>query len=125
MHTVKWLNSSQWLTDTASLGQSWSGSNSNEEVLHIFQNSMTETPLSDGLVSYPGHSLLGVCHFPAPAEMFSLVPVTWRCYASVSHELLDPLNYAVNIATVVPTYIFKPTISLNYNLANESKICIW
>ena len=46
MHTVKWLNCSigpiDWmLTSTTTLGQNSPGSNSNERILHIPQNSRT------------------------------------------------------------------------------------
>ena len=56
------MNSSTWtideiLTGTATLGQSKPGSNGNEEILHIPKNSRTEASPSDGLASYPGHSL--------------------------------------------------------------------
>ena len=68
LHTVKcfkygkWLNSSTWPTDgtwtgTASLGQSGPGSNDNERILHIFQNSSIGGTTSVVLMSYLGHSL--------------------------------------------------------------------
>ena len=41
-----------------SLDQNGPGSNSNDGVLHIAQSSITETSLSDSLVSYPEHILL-------------------------------------------------------------------
>ena len=40
--------------------QSRPGNNYNKEVLHIPQSSRTEASPSDGLVSYPRHSLGGV-----------------------------------------------------------------
>ena len=56
----KWLNIFTWPTDgiltgTTTLDQSWPGSNSNEGVFHIPQNSRTGALSSDGLVSYPEH----------------------------------------------------------------------
>ena len=45
------------LTGTNISGQSALGSNDNEGVLHIPQNFMNGIFKSDGLVSYPGHSL--------------------------------------------------------------------
>ena len=58
----KWLNSSIWpingtLTGVTTPCQRGPGSNSNEEVLHIFQSSSTEFSPSDSLVSYPEHTL--------------------------------------------------------------------
>ena len=48
----------EWtLTGTSTPGQSGPGGNGNEEVLHIPKSSRTGTSPSDGLVSYPGHSL--------------------------------------------------------------------
>ena len=38
-------------------GQSWPGSNDNEQVLHIPQSSRAKASPSDGLVSYARHSL--------------------------------------------------------------------
>ena len=57
-------NSSIWpinrtLSVATTIGQSGSGSNGNEEVLHIPQSSRTGASLSDCLVSYPGHLLAG------------------------------------------------------------------
>ena len=59
----KQLSSSIWpiegtLTGIITPGQSGPGSNSNERVLHIPQNSKTEASPSNGLMSYPEHSLL-------------------------------------------------------------------
>ena len=53
------------LTGTTALGQSGPGSNSNEGVLHIPQSSRTEASLSDGLMSYPQHYLVGHSYFSA------------------------------------------------------------
>ena len=41
-------------------GQNGPGSNGNEEVLHIPQSSRTGVSLSDSLVSYLGHLLMGI-----------------------------------------------------------------
>ena len=46
------------LMGTSPPGQSGPGSNSNERVLHIPQTSGIGASLSDGLVSYPEHSLI-------------------------------------------------------------------
>ena len=67
--------SSIWLIDgplsgATTLGQSGPGSDGNEGVLHIRQRSSnTRTSQSDCLVSYPGHSLVGLS-YPS-AEMQS------------------------------------------------------
>ena len=58
----KWLDITIWLIDvtltgTTPLGQSGPGSNENEGVLHIPQSSRTGASPSNGLVSYPEHSL--------------------------------------------------------------------
>ena len=45
------------LTGTTAPGQSRSGKNYNEEILHILQSSNTGASPSGGLVSYLGHSL--------------------------------------------------------------------
>ena len=45
------------LTGTITLGEDGPGSDGNEGVLHILQNSRTEASPSDGLVPYPGHLL--------------------------------------------------------------------
>ena len=59
---IKWLNCSILpidgiLISTTTPGQSRPGSNSNEEMLYIPQNSWTEASLSDDSVSYPAHLL--------------------------------------------------------------------
>ena len=55
-----------------------SGSNSNEEVLHTPQSSRTETSLSDGLVSYPGHLLGSRVYSSAEMHlMYSTAPADW------------------------------------------------
>ena len=64
LQTVKLLNSSIWLIDgtltgTTILGQSGPGTNDNKGVLHIPQSSITGTLLSDSLVSYSGHVVVG------------------------------------------------------------------
>ena len=79
LHTVKSLNSSVdgILTDTNTPSQSRPGSNSNEAVLYILQCSKTGASTSDGLVSYPGHTLCG--SYPS-AEMqseYSTAPGDW------------------------------------------------
>ena len=56
----KWLGSSIWhidgtVTDTTTLGQSGPGSNGNEEVLYICQNSRTGTSPWNGKVLYLEH----------------------------------------------------------------------
>ena len=50
------------LPDATTPGQSWPGSNDNEGVLHIPQNSKARASPSDGLMSCPGHSwVLPLC----------------------------------------------------------------
>ena len=51
------------LSGATTLGQSEPGSYGNEEVLHILQSLRTRILISDGLVSYPGHSLRRVLTF--------------------------------------------------------------
>ena len=54
----------------------YSGSNGNEEVLHIYQITRTGALASDGLMLYPGHSLgksyaspeMQLVHFTASAD---------------------------------------------------------
>ena len=58
------LNSSTWsidgtLTDTTTLSQIGTGSNSNEGEFNIPPNSRNRTSPSDGIVSYPGQSIGG------------------------------------------------------------------
>ena len=65
MHIVKCSNSFIWpvertLSVTNTPGQSGLWGRGNEGVLHIPQRSRTDAFLSDGLESYPGHSLGGV-----------------------------------------------------------------
>ena len=75
----KWSNSSTWpidrtLTGDTTPGQSGTGSNGNEEVLHIPQiSNITTAPPSDFLVSYPRHLCVCVCvgSYP-PTEMQSM-----------------------------------------------------
>ena len=47
------------LSGATTLSQSGPGSNGNERILHILQISKTGALPSDGLMSYPGHSLAG------------------------------------------------------------------
>ena len=69
-------NSSIWpidgtLSSATTPGQSRPGSDSNERVFHIPQNSsITGASLSECLVSYPGHSLKEMLsvYFIAPAD---------------------------------------------------------
>ena len=57
------------LSGATTSDQSGSGSDANEEVLCISQNSsITGTSPSDCLVSYPGHSLVGVFYPPAEKQ---------------------------------------------------------
>ena len=74
-------NSSIWpidrtLSDATSPSQSGPGSNGNEEVLHIPQISKAGALLSDGLMSYPGHS--GESYLSADMQLvYSTVPAEW------------------------------------------------
>ena len=58
LHTVKWLNSSVWPTDTTSPSQCRPGSNDYEEVIYISLSSRTRASPSDA-VSYSGQLLWG------------------------------------------------------------------
>ena len=65
------------LTDTTTPGQSEPGSNGNESILHIPQNSRTGASLSNGLVSYLGH-LLKVSGASAGMHLaYSTAPANW------------------------------------------------
>ena len=77
----KWIHISSWPTDgtltgTTSVGQSGSGRNGNEELLHVRKSSRTWASASDILVSYARHTLWGnlllfrdaVGVFEAPAD---------------------------------------------------------
>ena len=59
------------LLGATTLGQSGPGSHSNEGVLHILQISKAGASPSDGLMSYPGHSLMGEGSYSS-AEMQSV-----------------------------------------------------
>ena len=50
----------RWDPRTITTGQTESGINNDEEVLHTPQSSRTEASLSDGLMSYTGHLLGGI-----------------------------------------------------------------
>ena len=88
----KGLYSSIWLIDetltsTTTLVQSGTGSNGNEGIVHILQYS--QISWSDGLASYPEHSL-GV-YYPS-AEMQSAyytVPANWASKLFVLYWLID------------------------------------
>ena len=72
-------NSSIWPIDRTlpganTLGQSRPGSNDNEGVLRISQISMTGASPSDGLMSYPGNSLLGVAQSARAVEYTECTP---------------------------------------------------
>ena len=45
--------------------------------------------------------------------------VAWRCYASLNHELFDPLDYAVKIAAAMYTYQQRILIQVHM----ENKYC--
>ena len=99
----KWLNSSIWtingtLTDTTNPGQSGPRSNSNERVLHIFQNFKLELTIRCSLVSYPGHSLKRKYDIYLPSNLpyknYILsasdrsTRVGWKVHRMTSYQLL-------------------------------------
>ena len=68
------------LSGATTLSQSRPGSNSNEWVLCIPQNSsITGTLSSDGSVSYPGHSFEGGGYysFAEVQSVYSAAPANW------------------------------------------------
>ena len=67
------------LSGATTSGQSGPGSDGNEGVLCIPQSSgITETSASDGLVSYPGHSLGGGSYPSAEKQsVYSVAPANW------------------------------------------------
>ena len=83
MYTVNWLNISTWfidetLADTTTLGQSGPGSSYIEGVLYIPKSSRAEASSSDGLVSYPGHSLgRGSYSCTEMQSVYSTAPGDW------------------------------------------------
>ena len=63
------------LSGAPTLGLREVGSHSNEDVFHILKSSRTAALTSDGLMSYPGHSLergltveMQTVYFTAPAD---------------------------------------------------------
>ena len=106
LHTVKWLNSCIWakdwtLTGTTTLGQSGPKSNGNEEVLYIPQSSKTEASPSDGLVSYPGHLLVGVVLllyrnavgiFYCPIQLDCIHICSWLSHHSIKRKAMNVHN---------------------------------
>ena len=76
------LSIGRTLFSATTLGQSGSGSNGNEGVLHIPQSSrITEAATTDCLISYPGHLLEEGSY--ASAEMqsvYSTAPANWADY---------------------------------------------
>ena len=62
------------LSGTSTLGQSGPGSNDDEGVLHITQSFRIGASTSDGLLSYPGHSLVGSYPFAEIQSVYSTVP---------------------------------------------------
>ena len=60
------------------LGQSGPGSDGNEGVLHILLSSSTGALLSDGLMSYPGHSFWGGSYPSAEMQLvYFTIPANW------------------------------------------------
>ncbi len=71
------------------LGQSGSGSNGNEGVLHIPQSStINEASLSDCLVLYPGNSLGESYPSVELQSVYSAAPVEWATKMFKSINLL-------------------------------------
>ena len=77
-------------------GHSGLGSNGNEGVLHIPQiSSITETPPSDFLVSYPGHSFGGGSNPSAEVHsVYSTAPANWAIERDVLNTL--PIKRGIN-----------------------------
>ena len=70
--------SSIWPTGATTPAQSGPGSNGNEGMLRILQSpSITGTSLSDGLVSYSGHSLEGFYPSAEMQSVYSTAPADW------------------------------------------------
>ena len=70
------------LSGATTPGESGSGSDGNEGVLHIPQSlNITRISSSDCLVSYPGHSL-GVVSYPSGKKqlVYSTVSADWAIY---------------------------------------------
>ena len=66
------------LSGVTTLGQSEPGSDGNEGMLHIPQNSsITETSPWDCLASYPGHSLEGSYPSAEVQSVYSTAPANW------------------------------------------------
>ena len=76
-------NSSIWPLDrtflgATTMGQSESGSDGNERVLHILQSSsITEASLSVYLMSYPGHLFCGGGEAEMQSVYYSAAPANW------------------------------------------------
>ena len=97
----KWLDSSIWLIDgtltvSTSLGQSrlgsnsnegafYTGSNGNEEVLHIPQSSQTGASPLAGLVLCPGHSLVGSCPSVQVQITYSIILTDRAVFSKLNH----------------------------------------
>ena len=86
-------NSFIWPTDRTlsgviTPGQSESGSDSNEGVLHVPQSSIiTEVLPSDYLISYPGY-LLGESYLSAEMQLvYSATPANWAIKSYSKHPL--------------------------------------
>ena len=76
-------NNSIWpidrtLSSATTSGQSEPGSHGNKEVLSIPQSSsITGASPSDYLVSYPGHSLVGIYPSTETLSGYSIAPADW------------------------------------------------
>ena len=99
------------LSGATTPGQSGPGCDDNEGVFHIPQSSrIYGASPSHCLVSNPRHLLEGSYPSAEMQSVYSTAPANWAIYACVNSELLNPLDFALNIAAVVPAYIFQPTI---------------
>ena len=87
MHTAKWFQVLLWqisiwlidgtLSGATTSGQIGQGSSGNEGVLHIPQSFRTGASPSDGLVSYPGHSLGESYPSTEMQLVYSAAPANW------------------------------------------------
>ena len=112
-------NSYIWLIDrtlsgVTNLGLGRTGSNGNEGVHILLASSIAASP-SDGLVSYPGHSLVGEDYSSGEMLlMYSTAPADWACeFGSNGNEVVLYIPQSSKIAAslsdglvLYPGYLF-------------------